>query len=93
MLSVLGIAVAVDVYPCQSILGYTLAPIVICPSVLAEMGTVANLRQTTVFTINSLKPSNAYMRRQSIIGSDNGLSPDRRQAIIWTYTEILLIGP
>ena len=28
----------------------------------------------------------------SIIGSDNGLSPDRRQAIIWTNAEILLIG-
>ena len=27
------------------------------------------------------------------IGSDNGLSPDRRQAIIWTNTVILLIGP
>ena len=27
------------------------------------------------------------------IGSDNGLSPDRRQAIIWTNTEILLTGP
>ena len=26
------------------------------------------------------------------IGSDNGLSPDRRQAIIWTNAEILLIG-
>ena len=29
----------------------------------------------------------------TIIGSDNGLSPDRRQAIIWTNTELLLIGP
>ena len=29
----------------------------------------------------------------AIIGSDNGLSPDRRQAIIWTNAEILLIGP
>ena len=29
----------------------------------------------------------------TIIGSDNGLSPDRRQAIIWTNDEILLIGP
>ena len=29
----------------------------------------------------------------SIIGSDNGLSPDRRQAIIWTNAGILLIGP
>ena len=29
----------------------------------------------------------------SIIGSDNGLSPGRRQAIIWTNSGILLIGP
>ena len=29
----------------------------------------------------------------SIIGSDNGLSPSRRQAIIWTNVGILLIGP
>ena len=29
----------------------------------------------------------------TIIGSDNGLSPVRRQAIIWTNAEILLIGP
>ena len=29
----------------------------------------------------------------SIIGSDNGLSPDRRQAIIWTNAGILLIEP
>ena len=29
----------------------------------------------------------------TIIGADNGLSPDRRQAIIWTNAEILLIGP
>ena len=28
-----------------------------------------------------------------IIGSDNGLLPDRRQAIIWTNARILLIGP
>ena len=30
---------------------------------------------------------------QTIIGSDNGLSPGRRQAIIWTNAGILLIGP
>ena len=29
----------------------------------------------------------------TIIGPDNGLSPDRRQAIIWTNAVILLIGP
>ena len=29
----------------------------------------------------------------SIIDSDNGLSPGRRQAIIWTNAGILLIEP
>ena len=29
----------------------------------------------------------------TIIGSDNGLLPGRRQAIIWTNAEMLLIGP
>ena len=29
----------------------------------------------------------------NIIGSENGLSPGRRQAIIWTNAEILSIGP
>ena len=31
--------------------------------------------------------------KQTIIGSDNGLSPGRRQAIIYTNAGILLIGP
>ena len=31
--------------------------------------------------------------KQTISGSDNGLSPGRRQAIIWTNAGILLIGP
>ena len=29
----------------------------------------------------------------TIIGSDNGLSPEQRQAINWTNAGILLIGP
>ena len=29
----------------------------------------------------------------TIIGSDNGLSPGRRQVIIWTNAGMLLIGP
>ena len=29
----------------------------------------------------------------TIVGSDNGLSPERRQAIIWTNAGILLTGP
>ena len=31
--------------------------------------------------------------KPTITGSDNGLSPDRRQAIIWTNAGLLLIGP
>ena len=31
--------------------------------------------------------------KETSIGSDNGLSPSRRQAIIWTNAGILLIGP
>ena len=31
--------------------------------------------------------------KAAIIGSDNGLSPGRRQAIIWTNAGILFIGP
>ena len=34
-----------------------------------------------------------FASKQTIIGSDNGLSPDRRQAIIWTNAGILLMGP
>ena len=34
-----------------------------------------------------------YVSELTIIGSDNGLAPDRRQAIIWTNAGILLIGP
>ena len=33
------------------------------------------------------------VRKPTIIGSDNGLSPDRRQTIIWTNAGILLIAP
>ena len=34
-----------------------------------------------------------YVNNLTIISSDNGLSPGRRQAIIWTNARILLIGP
>ena len=33
-----------------------------------------------------------WVSNLTTIGSDNGLSPDRRQAIIWTNAGILLIG-
>ena len=34
-----------------------------------------------------------FVGNLTIIGSDNGLSPGQRQAIIWTNAGILLIGP
>ena len=47
----------------------------------------------TEITINSMRPSDAYMSvNYAIIGSDNGLSPGQRQAIIWTNPGILLMG-
>ena len=44
--------------------------------------------------INSLRPSDAHIcvDNLAIIGSDKGLSPGRRQAIIWTNDGIFLIG-
>ena len=33
-----------------------------------------------------------YVRKLTIIGLDNGLSPGRRQAFIWTNDRILLTG-
>ena len=38
-------------------------------------------------------PFDDVIMNLTIIGEDNGLSPGRRQAIIWTNTAILLIGP
>ena len=39
-------------------------------------------------TINSLRPSDAYMlNKLTITRSDNALSPGRRQAIIWTSAD------
>ena len=42
------------------------------------------------FTVNSLRPSVGNL---TIIGPENGLSPGRRQATIWTNAGILSIGP
>ena len=37
--------------------------------------------------------THTYVSNLTIIGSDNGLSPGRHQAIIWTNDGILLFGP
>ena len=46
-------------------------------------GDLTNWGRVTHICVNKL----------TVIGSDNGLSPGRRQAIIWTNAGILLIGP
>ena len=43
--------------------------------------------------VNPSPPSAAYMCQRSSIGSGNGLSPVRRQAITWTNTDLLSIAP
>ena len=41
-----------------------------------------------------MRPSDAYMSvNYAIIGSENGLSPARRQAISWTNAGLWLIEP
>ena len=55
-----------------------------------------SIRSRQIVTkFNSLRPSDAYIcvSKLTIIGSDNGLSPDRHQAIIWTNAGLLLIRP
>ena len=49
-------------------------------------------RQVCVFT-NWGRVTHICASKLTIIGSDNGLSPGRHQAITWTNVGILLIGP
>ena len=47
----------------------------------------------TFFLTHWGRVTHICVSKLTIIGSDNGLSPDRRQAIIWTNVGLLLIGP
>ena len=52
------------------------------------------IRYVNLWILNSLgRVTHICVSKLTIIGSDNGLSPRRRQAIIWTDAGILLIGP
>ena len=55
---------------------------------------VIHNKPNIILFINSLRPSDAYIciSKLTIIGSDNGLSPGRRQTIIWINVGILFIG-
>ena len=41
--------------------------------------------------VDSLRPSDAYMHHETIIGYDSGLPPGQRQAIIETNARILFM--
>ena len=64
------------------------------PSILAAFADTLSLSARNMLIISS-PPIAAYMRQWtgSAFGADNGLAPDRRQAIIWTNARILLPGP
>ena len=52
------------------------------------------LRHISVMTLTHWgRVTHICVSKLTIIGSDNGLSPGRRQAIIWINAEILLIRP
>ena len=60
---------------------------------LGNISYAINVTIPQFITLNQLRPIDAYMRRKlTITGLDNGLSPGRRKAIIWTSAGILLIG-
>ena len=69
-------------------------------SALVKGDSVLSLERKPVLTTIQIKLLTHWGRvkhicisKLTIIGSDNGLSPDWRQAIIWTNAGLLLIGP
>ena len=54
---------------------------------------VASNHQSNTWLTHWGRVTHICLSKLTIIGSDNGLSPGRRQAIIWTNGGILLIGP
>ena len=61
---------------------YALRYIIRCPQLSTNISHLTHWGPVTHICVS----------KQTIIGSDNGLSPGRHQAIIWTNDGILLIG-
>ena len=59
---------------------------------LCAVHALSSILQYFVLT-HSGRVTHICVSKLTIIDSDNGLSPGRRQAIIWTNARILLIGP
>ena len=62
-----------------------------------QMSSDVTMAQWFIWVLTTLihwdRLARTYVSKLTIIVSDNGLSPSRRQAIIWTNAGILLIGP
>ena len=58
-----------------------------------EYSVVSNGKQIPIVLTHWGRVTHICVGNLAIIGPDNGLSPGRRQAIIWTSAGILLIGP
>ena len=63
-----------------------------CPVKYGHIGTCRNSGFTNIFFTHWGRVTHICVSRLTITGSDNGLSPGRRQAFIWTNAGILLIG-
>ena len=82
-----------DSSPCQS-LHYSLSPDFVKPKPLPELMLIKNHvrhHQKAIHRYVTKLIEAEWWINLTIIGSDNGLSPGRSQAIIWTNTGILLI--
>ena len=66
-------------------------------SIRCDSNCLQNLHHAMRCNLNCLthwgRVTHICVSKLTIIGSDNGLAPGRRQAIIWTNDGILLIGP
>ena len=64
-----------------------------CNILISHGNTLEYFRVPVLVLTHWGRVTHICVSKLTIIGSDNGLSPDRRQAIIWTIAGILLIGP
>ena len=67
-----------------------------CDFIVLTYGTVSitinNVKHSSIIRSNFLRMTHICVSKLTITGSDNGLSPGRRQAIIRTNDGVLLIG-
>ena len=72
---------------------YALTLPVAIASTTGSLSLTANMNKKSEKLTHWGRVTHICVGNLTIIGPDNGLSPGRRQAIIWTIAGILLIGP